>query len=255
MLFQIFILKFKIKSSHEDFRLRIFKDDFLVSLLFSCNIRIWLGDIQNRIIKLVGKFVIVISVFHLTSWTILASLVPTTTLIDVMRWCLTRLWFNIIICRFDVNSFVIDNVSFVLIYRNNFILAVLSFLFVFKLDFNKTKATASIGLFITHDDSIIDSTKFLKVFNKISLLGLESETSYENFDLIIRAFRVESSGMLGAAWNQHTWLSLREASTSTAEVHLWLGYSIILHLGLVWHVHRNVWDVPHEVLEAWKSNA
>ena len=168
MLFQIFILKFKIKSSHEDFRLRILKDDFLVSLLFSCNIRIWLGDIQDWIIKLVGKFVILIPIFHLTSWAILASLVS-TTLIDVMRWRLTRLWFNIIVCRFDVDSFVIDNVSFVLIYRNDFILAVLGFLLVFKLDLNKTKATASIGLFITHDNSIIDSTKFLKVFNKISL--------------------------------------------------------------------------------------
>lgn len=111
------------------------------------------------------------------------------------------MWFNIIISRFNVHSFVINNVSFVLIDRNNFVFTILCFQFVFKLDFNETKASASIGLFITHDDSIIDSTKFLKVFNKISLLGLESETSYENFYLIVRAFCVESGGVLGTAWH------------------------------------------------------
>ena len=173
MLFQIFILKFEIKSSHENFRLRILEDHFLVAFLFSCYIRIWLGDIQDGIIKLVGEFVILHSVlFHLTSGAILASLVTTATtatLVDVVRRCLTWLWFYIVISRFYINSFVIDNVSFVFVYRNNFVLAILCFLLIFKLNFHKTETSTSIGLFITHDNSIINSPKFLKVFNKISL--------------------------------------------------------------------------------------
>ena len=173
MLFQIFILKFEIKSSHENFRLRILEDHFLVTLLFSCYIWIWLGHVQDWIIKLVREFVILESVLfhHLTSGAVLASLVTTTTtLIEVSWWrCLTRLWFHIVISRFHINSFVIDYVSFVFVYRNNFVLAVLCFLLIFKLNFDKTETSTSIGLFITHDNSIIDSTKFLKVFNKISL--------------------------------------------------------------------------------------
>lgn len=199
MLFQIFILKFKIKTTHENFRLWILKNDFLIALLFSGNIWVWFGHIQLRIIELIPKFFI-ITILFLTSWTVLAPLV-TTSLINIVGWCLTRLWLDIIVSRFHVNSFVIDNMSFVLIYRNDFVFSVLSFHFVFKLDFNETKASASIGLFITHDDSVINSTKFLKVFNKISLLGLESKTSYENFNLVVRTLCMESGGVLGATWN------------------------------------------------------
>lgn len=94
--------------------------------------------------------------------------------LDLLTW----LWFDIVICRFDIDEFTIDFVTFSWtseIDTEQFVFVLLSEFFVFESHFYKAKASASGGLPVPHDDGIDHCSKLLEVVDQVAFLSLVSK--------------------------------------------------------------------------------
>lgn len=196
MLFQMFIFEFEVETSNEYLWFRVFVNHFFLftfsifgvcSLNNNVRIRFWYQWVLTIFLKLL--------------------------LLD-FPWLLHQIWpqvlsnssrsslsFNIVICRFDIYSLVINVMSLIRINWKKLKLIFLSLLLIFKLHLDKTKATTSGGGPISHDNRIYYYSILFKILDEIRFDGLKGETSHKKFNLIIRSFNVERILMSLTPWH------------------------------------------------------
>lgn len=100
----------------------------------------------------------------------------------------------IILGRLHVDLLVQDEVAFLLVLHDDFLLKHLSLILVLKCDQDKAESTATLGFLVAHYDGVIDPPKHAEVLVKIVFVGVEGQTTDKELDLVFLRRLVEGRG-------------------------------------------------------------
>ena len=96
-----------------------------------------------------------------------------------------------IICGFDIDTFLEDPVTFRLVLPYDLSLDLLGLHLVIKAQQHEAEATTPLGHFLAHHDRILHLAKFLEVVLQVRLRGRKGKPADEKLDLILLSWLVK----------------------------------------------------------------